>query len=596
MDIGSIELRSSVSQEQVTNHQFIGFTKDGKKIVRETSEDGVVSVKIDPEGEKADAERTKKLREIMQKVYAGTKLSESELAFLRANYPDTYQSVVEKEKTGRICATARGAAKPTSSTKDKMTAFSSGLKQAVAEAEKGAVDTAAWKLDTTTRLERIGNYTKEDALRRAWDAQQPTVRIDLTGQGTVQGAEGWRPSALQSAETMQDFEAQLQAEGLSAKLDDKYWANLAGDLRAVKYDANTSAITTTGEDFQRKVDYLASRAAAAEAVIKYNLGGKEQEVQRLNETISGIAKEIAASYSETVGSFLEQNGVSGETSKIYDSVLRGIEAKTDAYRSALTDSKELADLKGTSDQWLLQDDAYVASVLRSSGDTPKQESDAVYTIDDLATLGQFTSELASVERSTDLYSMDEERMGLDLAMLSMKTDAMQKSGTVSAAMSQTLQRAADGYKDAFLNRMNARLEKAQNVGAAAGDKKGFAALDKNAVQNVYSRTMRYYKTIGNALQALQKGAEFGLKQRTQKAAQTSGIYRYTNSASYWDSFFQKGDEKDSAYQATGVTFNNYAAGWNDFAGSLNGKGAVRLNLALRPADYYGNGNQVDAWA
>lgn len=498
----------------------------------------------------------------------------------------------------KISAATSGAAKPASSMKAKMTAFSSGLKQAVAEAEKGAVDTAAWKLDTTTRLERIGNYTKEDALRRAWDAQQPTVRIDLTGQGTVQGAEGWRPSALQSAETMQDFKAQLQAEGLSAKLDDKYWANLASDLRAVKYDANTSAITTTGEDFQRKVDYLASRAAAAEAVIKNNLGGKEQEAQlaKLNETISGVAREIATSYSETVGSFLEQNGVSGETSKIYDSVLRGIETKTDAYRAALTDSKEIADLKGTSDQWLLQDDAYMASVLRSSGDTPTQESAAVYTIEDLATLGQFTSELASMERSTDLYSMDEERMGLDLAMLSMKTDAMQKSGTVSAAMSRTLQRAADGYKDAFLSHMDARLEKAQNAGTAAGDKKDFAALDKNAVQTVYSRTMQYYRTIGNALQALQKGAEFGLKQRTQNAAQTSGIYRYTNSASYWDSFFQKGDEKDSAYQAAGVTFNHYAAGWNDFADSLNGKGAVRLNLTLRPADYYGSGNQVDARA
>lgn len=416
MDIGSIGSRSGVSQEQVTNHQFVGLTKDGKKIVRETSEDGVVSVKIDPEGEKADAERTKKLREIMQKVYAGTKLNESELAFLRANYPDTYKSVVEKEKTGQIRATARGAAKAASSMKDRMTAFSSGLKQAVAQAEKGAVDTAAWKLDTTTRLERISNYTKEDALRRAWDAQQPTVRIDLTGQGTVQGAEGCRPSALQSAETMQDFEAQLQTEGLSVKMDDKYWANLAGDLRAVKYDANASAITATGEDFQRKVDYLASRAAAAEAVIKNNLGGKEQEAQlaKLNETISGVAREIATSYSETVGSFLEQNGVSGETSKIYDSVLRGMEAKTDAYRAALTDSKEIADLKGTSDQWLLQDDAYMASVLRSSGDTPTQESAAVYTIEDLATLGQFTSELASMERSTDLIQWTRNAWGLIL--------------------------------------------------------------------------------------------------------------------------------------------------------------------------------------
>ena len=101
MDIRSVESRSSFSQVQVKNRSY-GSTKDGKKIVRETSEDGAVSVKIDPEGEKADAERTKKLREIMRKVYAGTKLNESELAFLRSNYPDTYRSVVKKEKDEEI--------------------------------------------------------------------------------------------------------------------------------------------------------------------------------------------------------------------------------------------------------------------------------------------------------------------------------------------------------------------------------------------------------------------------------------------------------------------------------------------------------------
>jgi len=101
MDINSIG-QVFFSQVQVTKNQFYGFTKDGKKIVQETSASGVVSVKIDPEGEKADAERTKKLREIMQKVYAGTKLAASELAFLRSNYPDTYQSVVEKENDEEI--------------------------------------------------------------------------------------------------------------------------------------------------------------------------------------------------------------------------------------------------------------------------------------------------------------------------------------------------------------------------------------------------------------------------------------------------------------------------------------------------------------
>lgn len=97
MDNSPIGFTSGFQQAQAVQNQVYGFTKDGKKIVKETSESGIISVKIDPEGEKADAERTKKLREIMQKVYAGTKLDASELAFLRSSYPDTYQSVVEKE-------------------------------------------------------------------------------------------------------------------------------------------------------------------------------------------------------------------------------------------------------------------------------------------------------------------------------------------------------------------------------------------------------------------------------------------------------------------------------------------------------------------
>ena len=37
MDISSVGLRSSLSQAQVTKKQFYGFTKDGKKIIQETS-------------------------------------------------------------------------------------------------------------------------------------------------------------------------------------------------------------------------------------------------------------------------------------------------------------------------------------------------------------------------------------------------------------------------------------------------------------------------------------------------------------------------------------------------------------------------------
>lgn len=216
--------------------------------------------------------------------------------------------------------------------------------------------------------------------------------------------------------------------------------------------------------------------------------------------------------------------------------------------------------------------------------------------DDLTALGQFTAELAAMESSSNLYSMDEERMGLDFAMLSMKTDALRKSGNISDDMSGTIQRAANGYMNAFLNRMDERMQKARETGQAVGDTKGFASLNKDAVWRVYSHTMQYYQSIGNALQAFQKGATLAQQQRMQNATQTRGIYRYANSASYWDNLFRKDEDKNDAYQAISVMFNNYAAGWHDFSDSLNGKDTVRFNLTLHPANFYGNSNHVDARA
>ena len=523
-----------------------------------------------------------------------------------SNLPHTVLPATMRKAKGAVSPTLTKSASDVSASasmsvmEKRMTAFSVQLKRTVAEAEKSATDSSSWRLDTTTRVERIREYTKEDALCRAWDAQQPTVRIDLSGKDGAQGVDGWNPSALQSTETLRDFESRLQADGLSVKLDEKYWSNLVSDLRNVKYGSATSTVTATGENFRRRVDYLTSRAVAAETLISNNTDGKEREEQftKLYETISDTAKAIANSYAEVTSAFLQQNGVSDEKDKIYDSAIRGIKSMIDAYRAALSDNKELSALSDTPDKWLLQDDAYVASVLRKSADVSasSQEKRAAYSIDDLTALGQFTAELASMESSSNLYSMDEERMGLDFAMLSMKTDALRKSGNISDDMSGTIQRAANGYMNAFLNRMDERMQKARETGQATGDAKGFASLNKDAVWRVYSRTMQYYQSMENVLQAFQKGATFAQQQRMQNETRTSGIYRYTNSASYWDNFFRKDEDKNDAYQITSIMFNNYAAGWNNFSDSLNGKDAVRFNLTLHPANFYSNSNHVDAKA
>ena len=485
---------------------------------------------------------------------------------------------------------------PMSSMKGQMKAFSDQLKQTASEAEKSVTDSSSWRLDTTTKLERISVYTKDDALRRAWDAQQPTVRIDLSGENGAQGVEGWNPGVLQNAETLRSFEEQLRTDGLSVQLDDRYWFELSSDLERSGFGASMM----DGSGFLCGADYLASRAVAAESVITRNTVGKErqEQLEKLRGAVSDAAESMAVNYSRTVGGFLEQNGVSGETEKIHDSVIRGIQNMTEAYRAAISGNERLSALDGTPNAWLLQDDAYVASVLRGDANASAyaKESRAAYSMEDLSALGQFVSELSSVERSIDLYSADEERLGLDFAMLSMKTDVLRHSGNVSENMSSTIRKAAEGYMDAFLKRMDERLTKARGAGQAADDSKGFAALDRDAVRSVYAHTMRRYQSAGDALRALLDGARFARNQRTQKAARTNGVYRYDNSAAYWDNFFRKSADTDGAYHTGGVTFNNYAAGWNDFSDSLNGKDAVRFNLTLHPANFYGDSNHVDARA
>ena len=92
-------------------------------------------------------------------------------------------------------------------------------------------------------------------------------------------------------------------------------------------------------------------------------------------------------------------------------------------------------------------------------------------------------------------------------------------------MSSTIRKAAEGYIDAFLKRMDERLTKARGAGQAAGDFKGFAALDKDAIRSVYVHTMRQYQSGGDALRAFQEGASFARNQREGKAALTNGVYR-----------------------------------------------------------------------
>lgn len=419
------------------------------------------------------------------------------------------------------------------------------------------------------------SYTKEDAVMKQWNKQGSFNLYDVMNGGKV-NLQDPNPSA----EALREFEKQLQTSGIQKEVD---WSGLMFDLRGIGFDADAAAYTIGADDFSRKVDYLASRYVAVEDKIKSTTTGDTQaeQLKKLDEMYQSALGEIADGYSGIVGSFLEENGVSGEKGKIYSSIVSGVESRIEEYRKGLTGNATLEGLKGTQDQWLLNDDAYVASVLRESVSTPAtsqaKAAGAPYTLNDLTALGQYASTLSAMEKpnNANVYTMDEARIGLDFSMIAMKADALRSSGGISDTMAGLLQKATDGFMKSFLDRLDGQLSANRKAGAAAGDRAGFAALDRNAVWDVYNQAMQHYRGSGDAIQALIKGAEYGA---AKASAQSAGAYRYQNSVSYWTNFFGKGASRFGAYESPDSTFQKYLTDWADFQSGLIGGGVAGIDI------------------
>lgn len=419
------------------------------------------------------------------------------------------------------------------------------------------------------------DYTKEDAVMKQWNKQGSFNLYDVMNGGKVKLQD---PNP--SAEVLREFEKQLQTSGIQKEVD---WSGLMFDLRGIGFDADAAAYTIGADDFSRKVDYLASRYAAVEDKIKSTTIGDTQaeQLKKLDEMYQSALGEIADGYSGIVGSFLEENGVSGEKGKIYSSIVSGVGSRIEEYRKGLTGNATLEGLKGTQDQWLLNDDAYVASVLRESVSTPAtsqaKAAGAPYTLNDLTALGQYASTLSAMEKpnNANVYTMDEARIGLDFSMIAMKADALRSSGGISDTMAGLLQKATDGFMKSFLDRLDGQLSANRKAGAAAGDQAGFAALDRSVVWDVYNQAMQRYHGSGDAIQALIKGAEYGA---AKASAQSAGAYRHQNSVSYWTNFFGKGASRFGAYESSDSTFQKYLTDWADFQSGLIGGGVAGIDV------------------
>lgn len=436
------------------------------------------------------------------------------------------------------------------------------------------------------------DYTKEDAIKKQWKKMNTMNILDVL-KGTV--------DTSNRGLSMKDVERQLQEDDLLDEVSDIDLKMLQFELSGLRFEGGRGYQSVDSGELYKNVEYLASRYVAMEDKIKKICTGVDQteRLNQLNKTYMETLEKIAKSYSEVVGGILEDYGVSGEKEKIYQSFKSGVEQQVAEYRSFLKQDQRLIGVEDTEDAWLLKDDEYIAAMLRRQDLISEAGllKEGEYSLGELDVLGEYVSSLSIMEAGAKTYEMTEERLGLDLAMLTMKTDFLSKEKNMSSTLNTTLQKTLNGYLNVFLERFNQKLEIKRRNAQIGADIQGNAELDKESVWKVYNKTMEQYRISGNGMEALIKGAEYGRSQYLKKMelGNLKDIYRYKNSSFYWIDFFDNIlERRNNSYEKEGSAYEQYMIGWLDFQNSLREGGSVRMNLLLKSIDSYSI-NQSGNW-
>lgn len=448
-----------------------------------------------------------------------------------------------------------------------------GVPSASVEKSKANAETARKSVLSSLYASDRADYTKEDALKKQWRKMNTVNLVDILD-GTVDR----RNRSL----SIQDLERRLQEGLVSPSVEDTDMQMLEFEFKGIGFDAGPAYADVGAEKVSRNIEYVASRYAAMEARIKETYSGALQkaELDKLEKIYQRAVERAADKYAEIVDGILNKNGVSGEKEKLSHAFKRSVEERAAQYREFLQEKPEFVGVEGTENEWLLKDDEYIAARLREQNielEIELQENDG-YTRRDLEILGQYTSEITVMEAKANTYDMNEERMGLELAILAMKTDTIQKEGGIGSELKNTLENALNGFISSFMDRFDEQLSVNRDEAMTAYDSRGNAALDKESVWNVYDKTMDEYRQSTDLMKALVKGAEYAKDRYSQKEAEGSvlGIYRYMNGASYWNNFFKA--NTGSGYDKAVSTYSRHLTAFMDFKKRLESGEGIQMNL------------------
>lgn len=340
-------------------------------------------------------------------------------------------------------------------------------------------------------------YTEEDALRNQYMKQ---YRLDFIKDGDNFVLDTSKPVKLMlegqvSQESLDAFRTQLENNGLGDEID---WRGVQEDFihMDIRFD--------NAESFETKADYLASRYAVLKDRIQTQYSGDklEQEMQTLESLYSKAKEEMANSYANNIGGFYEELGQTGVSQDMRDSVLAVIDSKADDYTAYLAENDIYADITDQSQQWLKQDDGYMAAKLResaaaSSADKTTTQTmttdQAPYSAEDLSFAAVYAKSLSDQIKHPEWDTYENTNNDADLGKYLAEqyqslTNEMQHAG-ISDQLSNVLKDSFQPFIDQFLDALDKKIDHNRERVAEKSWLTGFirtAYINRNEVYQAFA--------------------------------------------------------------------------------------------------------------
>ena len=414
---------------------------------------------------------------------------------------------------------------------------------------------------------RLGDSVdKRDVLMQLWrDAHS----IDLKDPGRFTGL------CFEATEEDLDHLAhQMETQGMNGQIDFDRIANDFSQLFSTVHAGNLGDA----------IDDLASRVAALEGQVERTGSGQTQQVEQL----LALGKEsLINSYASRLQEALSLSDTDAEA--IRSSLNDLIDQRVQTYREV---QAQMSDpLSGTPDEWLQNQNEYMASQLRQAVDGISDRAvGGELTLGDLRAAGEIGGAYQAIYQEVSQgKGGDEAFLALDLSMIDMKMETLIQKGVVSDTMTGLLHGSLEQRHQAVMDTADQRLS-ARREQALSGEGP-IPNLNRSLVQSIYDTVLTsFHQSGGDALAAIRDGAAFGENVIAQAGQENPEVSRWgVSKMDYWEKFYTSRETSDwfGGTRIQKSEYEKYADSWQHFLNTVSSVQGRYLKASDEDALSYG---------